>query len=64
MFLSALSYFSNDLAIDLGTANTCVFARGKGIVTSEPSIVAINKLTSQNRGGRQRGARDAGSHAR
>ena len=47
VFLSALSYFSNDLAIDLGTANTCVFARGKGIVTSEPSIVAINKLTSK-----------------
>jgi len=47
VFLSALSYFSNDLAIDLGTANTCVFARGKGIVTSEPSIVAINTLTSK-----------------
>jgi len=47
VFLSALSYFSNDLAIDLGTANTCVFARGKGIVTSEPSIVAINKVTSK-----------------
>ena len=31
MFLSALSYFSNDLAIDLGTANTCVFARGRGL---------------------------------
>ena len=47
MFLSALSLFSNDLAIDLGTANTCVFARGKGIVTSEPSIVAINTVTSK-----------------
>jgi rod shape-determining protein MreB len=34
--------FSNDLAIDLGTANTCVFARGRGIVLSEPSIVAFN----------------------
>jgi len=45
--MSALSYFSNDLAIDLGTANTCVFARGRGIVTSEPSIVAINRLTSR-----------------
>ena len=45
--MSALSWLSNDLAIDLGTANTCVFARGKGIVTSEPSIVAINKVTSR-----------------
>src|SRR3954467_2364560 len=38
-----LSLFSSDLAIDLGTANTCVYARGKGIVVNEPSIVAINK---------------------
>src|SRR5215210_8519460 len=37
-----MSRFSHDLAIDLGTANTCVFARGFGIVVSEPSIVAIN----------------------
>ncbi len=35
---------SNDLAIDLGTANTCVFARGRGIVLSEPSIVAFNNV--------------------
>jgi rod shape-determining protein MreB and related proteins len=47
VFMSAMSWFSNDLAIDLGTANTCVFARGRGIVTSEPSIVAINRLTSK-----------------
>jgi rod shape-determining protein MreB len=47
VFLSALSWFSNDLAIDLGTANTCVFAKGRGIVTSEPSIVAINRVTSR-----------------
>ena len=47
MFLSALSLFSNDLAIDLGTANTCVYARGKGIVLSEPSIVAVNTTTDQ-----------------
>ena len=37
--------FSSDLAIDLGTANTCVYARGRGIVLNEPSIVAINKVT-------------------
>jgi rod shape-determining protein MreB and related proteins len=47
VFLSALSLFSNDLAIDLGTANTCVYARGKGIVLSEPSIVAVNNTTDQ-----------------
>ena len=44
---SLLSVFSSDLAIDLGTANTCVYARGKGIVLNEPSIVAINKVTGQ-----------------
>src|SRR5436190_16366996 len=44
---SLLSLFSNDLAIDLGTANTIVFAKGKGIVVSEPSIVAINKVTNK-----------------
>ncbi len=44
---SIFSYFSDDLAIDLGTANTLVFARGQGIVVNEPSIVAINKLTNK-----------------
>ena len=43
---SVLSLFSRDLAIDLGTANTLVFARGKGIVANEPSIVALNKSTN------------------
>ena len=46
-FSSLYSLFSNDLAIDLGTANTCVFARAKGIVVDEPSIVAINKVTGR-----------------
>ena len=41
------SLFSNDLAIDLGTANTLVYAKGRGVVVSEPSIVAINKVTNQ-----------------
>ena len=36
-----LSFFSEDLAIDLGTANTLVYARGRGIVLNEPSVVAI-----------------------
>jgi rod shape-determining protein MreB len=47
MFASFLSRFSHDLAIDLGTANTCIFARGRGIVVSEPSIVAINKINGK-----------------
>ncbi len=38
-----LGWFSNDLAIDLGTANTLVYAKGKGIVVSEPSVVAVVK---------------------
>src|SRR5260370_2668624 len=44
---SVFSLFSSDLAIDLGTANTLVFAHGKGIVVNEPSIVAINKSTGE-----------------
>jgi rod shape-determining protein MreB and related proteins len=42
-----LSFLSSDLAIDLGTANTLVYAKGKGIVVSEPSIVAINRQTGR-----------------
>ena len=45
MILGAFAMFSNDLAIDLGTANTCVFARGQGIVLNEPSIVALNNVS-------------------
>ena len=44
---SLFSVFSSDLAIDLGTANTLVYARSKGIVVNEPSIVAINKNTGE-----------------
>ncbi len=36
-----LGLFSNDLAIDLGTANTLVFAKGRGVVSNEPSVVAV-----------------------
>jgi rod shape-determining protein MreB len=42
-FKSLWGVFSNDLAIDLGTANTLVYLKGKGIVVNEPSVVAINK---------------------
>ncbi|AGC49808.1 rod shape-determining protein [Lawsonia intracellularis] len=38
-----LGAFSNDLAIDLGTANTCVYVKGQGIVLREPSVVAVKK---------------------
>src|SRR5512134_1828203 len=44
---SVLSVFSNDLAIDLGTANSLVFSKGRGIVVSEPSIVAVNQKTGK-----------------
>ena len=41
-----MSFRSSDLAIDLGTANTLVFAKSRGVVIDEPSIVAINKVTN------------------
>ncbi len=44
---SLLSLFSNDLAIDLGTANSLVYCKGRGIVVSEPSIVAVNQKTGK-----------------
>src|SRR3990172_7218606 len=39
--------FSNDIGIDLGTANTLVYVRGKGIVLAEPSVVAVNSQTGE-----------------
>ena len=42
------SYFANDLAIDLGTANTLIWARGKGIVLDEPSVVSIRQEGGPN----------------
>ncbi len=42
---SILSWFSSDLAIDIGAKNTLVYAKGTGIVVAESSIVAVNKLT-------------------
>jgi len=43
VFNKILGFFSNDLAIDLGTANTLVYIKGKGIVCNEPSVVVIRK---------------------
>jgi len=47
MFHKLLSYFTEDIAIDLGTATSLVYVRGKGIVINEPSVVAINQKTGQ-----------------
>jgi rod shape-determining protein MreB len=46
-FASLFRHFSSDLAIDLGTANTLVYARNKGIVVREPSVVVINEHTNR-----------------
>ena len=48
MFGIFKGYFSNDLAIDLGTANTLVWVRGQGIVLNEPSVVAIRQEGGPN----------------
>ena len=45
----ALGIFSNDLAIDLGTANTCVYVKGQGIVLREPSVVAVKNDSRGNK---------------
>lgn len=47
MFERLFGYFSKDLAMDLGTANTLIYMRGKGIVLNEPSVVAINQDNHQ-----------------
>ena len=39
------NFFSNDIAIDLGTANTVIYVRGKGIILNEPSVVAVRLHT-------------------
>ncbi|MGD2091303.1 MAG: rod shape-determining protein [Candidatus Aminicenantes bacterium] len=47
LFSKVYNYFSADLAIDLGTANTLVYVKGKGVVIREPSIVAVEKHTGK-----------------
>jgi len=47
MFSKLLSRISEDIAIDLGTANSLVYVRGRGIVITEPSVVAVNQKTGQ-----------------
>jgi rod shape-determining protein MreB len=43
MIQKVLEFFTNDLAIDLGTANTLVFSKGRGLIMNEPSVVAIHR---------------------
>ena len=50
MLEQALGFFNNDIAIDLGTANTLVYATGRGIVVDEPSVVAVIKGPGQTVG--------------
>ena len=47
MFSWLLGYFSNDIGIDLGTANTLVYVKDRGIVLREPSVVAIQQGSNQ-----------------
>ena len=48
MFLDALlGYFTNDISIDLGTANTLIYVKGKGIVLNEPSVAALDRATGK-----------------
>lgn len=47
MFNSLKQKFSNDIGIDLGTANTLVYLKGHGVIINEPSIVAVNQKTGQ-----------------
>ena len=47
MAISKESFFSSDIGIDLGTTNTLVYVRNRGIVINEPSVIAVNNKTSQ-----------------
>ena len=47
MFNKLFGQFSKDIGIDLGTANTLVYVKGRGIVINEPSVVAVNQKTGQ-----------------
>ena len=60
-----LSLFSADLAIDLGTVNTRVYARDKGIVVNEPSAVALDNRTGEVQAiGKEGSQGDVGPYAR
>ena len=61
--LSSLQFLGRDMAVDLGTANTLVYVRGRGIVLDEPSVVAKNVHTGASRRGRRGGQADDRPHA-
>ena len=64
-FFSYLTGFGGrDMAVDLGTANTLVYVRGRGIVLSEPSVVAIDSRTGEVHAVGDRGQAHARPHAR
>ena len=44
---NVLAFLGRDMAVDLGTANTLIYVRGRGIVLNEPSVVALNVQTGQ-----------------
>lgn len=52
MLKRLIGFFSNDLAIDLGTANTLIYVRNKGIILNEPSVVAIKNAGNGNSSGK------------
>jgi len=68
MLDSIFGLFSNDLAIDLGTANTLVYLKNQGIVCKEPSVVTVQRRSEH--GGKEssgrgcRGQKDAGQDSR
>lgn len=57
MIRKMLEYFADDLAVDLGTANTLIYVKGQGIILDEPSVIAIHQ--SRVFGGRQKGLDDS-----
>ena len=64
MFKRLRGYFSSDLSIDLGTANTLIYVRDKGIVLNEPSVVAVQDEPLARRQGHRRRRRRSQEHAR
>ena len=62
-FHTLTGFGGRDMAVDLGTANTLVYVRGRGIVLSEPSVVAIDQRTGRRARGRGRGEAHARPHA-
>ena len=64
MFKRLRGYFSSDLSIDLGTANTLIYVRDKGIVLNEPSVVAVQDDQARSWQGHRRRRRRGQEHAR